>query len=97
MGGNSIRVEVVYALPAWVDSVKLELPAGITVREALERSGIAKRHPEITLESQSVGIHGRVVSMDTMPQDADRIEIYRSLAVDPKTARRQRAARNRRR
>lgn len=93
--GSTIRVEVVYALPEGQDSVQLEVPVDTTVGEVLARSGMSARHPEIRLGKQSVGIYGRAVSMSAVPQDGDRIEIYRPLATDPKTARRLRAARAR--
>jgi putative ubiquitin-RnfH superfamily antitoxin RatB of RatAB toxin-antitoxin module len=92
---RTIRVEVVYALPGEEDCVALELPAGMTVREALERSGMAERHPGIDLEA--VGIFGKAVAPGATPKDGDRIEIYRPLAIDPKAARRLRAARSRKR
>lgn len=94
--GSTIRVEVVYALPEGEDCVTLEMPRGATIREALIRSGIAERHPEIDLARQMVGIHGRVVAVESVPADRDRIEIYRALAMDPKAARRLRAAKSRR-
>ena len=85
-----MRVEVVYALPAAHDATTVELPAGATVADALAASGIARRHPGIRLTD--LGIFGRRVNADTVLGDGDRLEIYRPLALDPKEARRRRAA-----
>jgi len=84
-----IQVEVVYALPQREESVRLKVPRGATVREALERSGLA------ALAGAKVGIFGKVVSADLPLSDGDRVEIYRPLTIDPKDARRLRAARKR--
>ena len=45
-----ITVEVVYALQDRQELVALKLPAGATAREAVERSGLPEKFPEIDLE-----------------------------------------------
>jgi putative ubiquitin-RnfH superfamily antitoxin RatB of RatAB toxin-antitoxin module len=90
-----MKVEVVYALPDTVDAVTLSVPPGTTLRDALVASGLAQRHPEIRLDEQAFGIFGRRVPLETRLAPGDRIEVYRPLAVDPKEARRRRAARKR--
>jgi putative ubiquitin-RnfH superfamily antitoxin RatB of RatAB toxin-antitoxin module len=90
-----MRIEVVYALPDRHDVSQLELPAGSTVREAIQASGIARRHPGIDLSR--FGIFGRPVAADAPLADGDRVEIYRPLALDPKEARRERAKKRLRR
>ena len=79
-----MRVEVVQAHADRAEIVKLELPAGATVRDALAALGI---------DSQRVGIFGKQVSADARLADGDRVEVYRPLKIDPKQARRQRARR----
>ena len=93
----TIRVEVVYALPAEQFLAEIELPEGATVRQAIERSGVLRRFPDIDPARVRVGIFGRVTADDTRLEDGDRIEIYRPLVVDPKDARRDRAGRRRNR
>jgi uncharacterized protein len=90
-----MKVEVVYALPDSVDAVTLSVPPGATLRDAVVASGVAQRHPEISLDQQAFGIFGRRVPPETRLAPGDRIEVYRKLAVDPKEARRQRAAKRR--
>ncbi|MGQ9658833.1 MAG: RnfH family protein [Thermochromatium sp.] len=70
----------------------LEVRTGTSVREAIEQSGLLAQFPEIDLERNKVGIFGRLVTLDQVLEDGDRIEIYRPLIADPKTARRRRAA-----
>jgi putative ubiquitin-RnfH superfamily antitoxin RatB of RatAB toxin-antitoxin module len=88
-----ITVEVTYALPDVQEILKIGVPPGATVRDAIERSGILATHPEIDLDGRNkVGIFARQTRLDTPLRDRDRVEIYRPLIADPKTARRTRAA-----
>lgn len=89
---ESILVEVVYALPQRQDILQIELPANATVEQAIRASGVLEKFPEIDLTSNKVGIYAKLVKLDAVLRDRDRIEIYRSLIADPKEVRRQRAA-----
>ncbi|MDP9140516.1 MAG: RnfH family protein [Pseudomonadota bacterium] len=75
--------------------LEVELSAGATVREAIERSGILQRFPEIDLMQNKVGRWNHLVTLDDVVSAGDRIEIYRPLLIDPKEVRRLRAARDR--
>jgi uncharacterized protein len=87
-----IDVEVSYALPHVQDLLKLSLPAGATVRDAIEASGILAKHPEIDLAGPNkVGVFAKLVRLDTPLRDRDRVEIYRPLIADPKAVRKKRA------
>ena len=90
-----MKVEVVYALPEAVDAVSVSLPAGASLRDAVVASGLLERHAGIDLEKQAFGIFGRRAVLETRLTEGDRVEIYRALALDPKEARRRRAARKR--
>lgn len=92
--GDLIQIEVAYALPAEQLILKVDVGPGATVREAIERSGILKRFPQIDLSSNRVGRWSHVVELDAPVQAGDRIEIYRPLIADPKQMRRERAARS---
>jgi len=91
----AVKVELVYARPDAADAVSLSLPAGATVRDAVLASGMLERHPELGLAKQRFGIFGKRVPPDAPLSPGDRIEIYRPLAMDPKEARRRRAAKKR--
>lgn len=86
-----LSIEVVYALPQRQDLVSLKLPAGSTVAQAIEASGLLAKHPEIDLTKNKVGIYGKLSRLDTVLRDRDRVEIYRPLVADPKEVRRRRA------
>jgi putative ubiquitin-RnfH superfamily antitoxin RatB of RatAB toxin-antitoxin module len=86
-----IRVEVAYALPDEQVIVPLEVPAGTSAEEAIRRSGILERFPDIDLDRQKVGIFSRPVGRGETLHEHDRVEIYRPLQVDPKEMRRSRA------
>jgi uncharacterized protein len=87
----SIVVEVAYASPDEQVLIRVEVPRGATLREAIAASGVLQRFPEINLESAAVGVFGRLRKLDDVLQPQDRVEIYRPLAIDPKDARRKRA------
>ncbi|HKJ77564.1 MAG TPA: RnfH family protein [Gammaproteobacteria bacterium] len=89
---NRFKVEVAYALPDNQAILSLEVEEGTTVREAIERSGIRERFPEIDLDQNKVGIFGKLTKLDQSLRPKDRVEIYRPLIADPKEVRKQRAA-----
>lgn len=86
----TIRVEVVYALPAGHDAVEVEIGADSNVREAIAASQLLVRHPAIDLSRCAVGRFGVVLKPNDLLADGDRVEIYRPLETDPKEARRRR-------
>lgn len=63
--------------------LKLEIPNGSTVREAIERSGILEQFPEIDLETQEVGVFGKLTKLTAVIEEDWRIEIYRPITADP--------------
>jgi len=95
-----IEVEVVYAEPAKQQLLALKVPVGTTALEAVKLSGIEQGFPNLDLNNVSFGIFSRPLDGRSTPavdeylmQAGDRVEIYRPLLIDPKQARRQRAAR----
>lgn len=70
--------------------IRLEIPDGSTVQEAITLSGVLLQFPEIDLDKQKVGIFGKLVKLDAPVQDGDRVEIYRPIIADPKTVKRRR-------
>lgn len=89
---DRIRATVVYALAQRQWAVPVELEAGASVQAAIERSGLLQALPELRSRVLEVGISHRRCSLDSPVRDGDRIEIYRPLQIDPKQARRLRAA-----
>ncbi|MGE5385807.1 MAG: RnfH family protein [Betaproteobacteria bacterium] len=89
---ETIKIEVCYALPARQELISVALPAGSTVAQAIEASGLLSKYPEIDLGKNKVGIFGKLGKPDTALRDLDRVEIYRPLIADPKLVRKQREA-----
>jgi putative ubiquitin-RnfH superfamily antitoxin RatB of RatAB toxin-antitoxin module len=86
-----MNIVLVYSpAPRQVREWTLVLPPGSTVAQALESSGIFLAFPELAASRPLLGIWGRKTSLKQALQDADRLEIYRPLRVDPKVARRER-------
>lgn len=86
-----IVVEVAYALPDEQLILELEVPKDCSVEEAIKRSGILERYPQIDLATDKVGIFGKMCKLNANLHNKDRIEIYRALIADPKESRRQKA------
>jgi uncharacterized protein len=91
-----LRCEVTYATPQrqWV--VPLDLAPGATVEDAVQASGLLENCPELARGSLVLGIFGTIVEPRQAVREGDRVEIYRPLKADPRTARRARVARARR-
>ncbi|WP_455384196.1 RnfH family protein [Acidihalobacter prosperus] len=92
---EEFAVEVAYALPERQLILSLQAHAGMRLDEAVRRSGILERFPEIDLERSRIGVFGKLRRPDEQVRPGDRIEIYRPLIADPKESRRRRAARPR--
>lgn len=87
-----IEVEVIFALPERAWRVRLRLPAGSTALQAFEASGLRERVPELAQAAPELGIYAHPCALDRPLRGGDRVEIYRPLLIDPKDARRLRAA-----
>lgn len=95
----SIAVEIVDAHAETTLREKLTLPAGATVAAALQMSSLARAH-ELNLSMQAVdhiadsfvGIWGRRTLLSTTLTEGDRVELYRELIADAKSARLKRAS-----
>lgn len=93
---SGIDAEVCYAGPQGQFMLRVLLPVGATVADAIDASGIRERVAGLTIDDDHVGIFSRPVKLSTPLRGGDRVEIYRPLIVDPRQARRERAARTRR-
>jgi len=91
MPNDNVSVEVAYALAEEQCIIAVTLPAGSTVRQAIENSGILQRYPQIDADAGNVGILSKLVDLDDIVESGDRVEIYRPLLIDPKETRRKRA------
>lgn len=87
---NLLSIEVVFARMHQSDIVRIELPEGSSIKQALEASGLLQKHPQIDLETWKFGVFGKLSRLDTPLRDHERVEIYRPLIADPKEVRRRR-------
>ncbi len=87
-----IKVQVAYARPD-VQVVRiLTVPVGTPARVALKASDLLAEFPEIDADHCPLGIFGREISGERVLQAGERLEVYRKLLKDPRTARREAVA-----
>jgi putative ubiquitin-RnfH superfamily antitoxin RatB of RatAB toxin-antitoxin module len=91
-----IGVEVTYAEPHRAIVKAYRLGAQATIDDALRLAAADPEFAGIDFAGSAVGIFGRVSVSGQLLADGDRVEIYRPLAADPKSARRARAREARR-
>lgn len=83
-----IRIEVIVACPDCQQHVRVELPRGATIGDAIAESGILDSVPGLELDESRLGVFGRLRPVTHVLRDGDRVEIYRPLKADPKEVRR---------
>lgn len=88
---KNISIEIVYAEPEKQILIKLEVEIGTNIKKAILKSNILSQINNLSIDKLNVGIFGKQKSLEDIPVENDRIEIYRSLKIDPKEARRIRA------
>lgn len=87
-----VEIEIACAWPDKQAVRLLQVPAGTNVRQALRLSGLADEFAELDIVAVTLGIFGKVVPDSYVPRAGERIEVYRPLRLDPREARRRRAA-----
>ena len=80
-----MQIGVAYSEAGQQIWLNIEVPDSSTVRDAIDRSGILKSFPTIDLETQKVGVFGKLVKLDAALKPGDRVEIYRPITCDPQT------------
>jgi hypothetical protein len=86
-----IGIEVAYAELQRVIVKTYRLAPPATIEDALRLAAADADFAGIDVAGSAVGIFGRVSLRGQALVDGDRVEIYRPLATDPKSARRARA------
>jgi len=81
-------VSVLYALPDDQVIVEVSLEPGMTAMQAVERSGLLDRYPDIGRGDLVLGIWGMAVQGNRTLKSGDRVEISRPLVADPRDMRR---------
>ena len=80
-----MQVGVAYSEHSQQIWMTIEVPDKASVMDAIERSGILKMFPHIDLDTQKVGVFGKIVKLETALRPGDRVEIYRAITCDPQT------------
>jgi uncharacterized protein len=80
-----MQIGVAYSEPTQQIWLTIEVPDDAKVRDAIERSGILRQFPHIDLDTQKVGVFGKLVKLDAALRPGDRVEIYRPITCDPQT------------
>ncbi len=86
-----ISIEVVYANEVEQMIIPLTVNQPCTVENAIQISGVLSLFPEIDLTKNKVGVFSKAAQLTQLLNEGDRVEIYRALLIDPKTARINRA------
>jgi len=91
-----IAVEVVYAEPNLQLMLPVHIKDGATIQDLLSLPIVTAKFTWLNFNNNviagyAVGVFGAVQSLDYVLNAGDRVEIYRSLPIDPKEARRKRA------
>ena len=86
-----LSVEVVYVNKEQQFSKTLIVAEDTTVRQVIESSQVLALFKEINLSINKVGIFSKIVALDKVIKNGDRIEIYQPLIMDPKQTRIKRA------
>ena len=81
-----------YALPERQRVITVAFTHGMTAGDAVRLSRIDIEFPELAARPLKIGVYGEVVTDTHVLRPGDRVEIYRELAIDPREARRRRAA-----
>ena len=88
MGKETVVVEVACAFCDPQRLVRLELPLGSTIADAIDASAIASDRKDVDIGNHLVGIFSRLRERDTLLKDGDRVEIYEPLKEDYRQRRR---------
>lgn len=82
-----MHISIIYALPHEQTLEELNVPDETTVEQAIHMSHLLEKHPEIDLVAENkVGIFAKLVKLDQLLREGDRIEIYRPLPRKPRDA-----------
>ena len=89
---EEIEIEVAYFEPGKPFLKQLKFTSTVTVLQAIEASGVLQEYPALAINPIEAGIFSQRVALDAELSQGDRVEIYRPFQLDPKQARRLRAA-----
>ncbi|MBF0446659.1 MAG: RnfH family protein [Magnetococcales bacterium] len=78
-----MKIAVAYAEASKQVVLNVDLNEGETVLDAVNKSGMLNKFPNINLESCKLGIWGKIVEADRVLTEGERVEIYRPALGKP--------------
>jgi putative ubiquitin-RnfH superfamily antitoxin RatB of RatAB toxin-antitoxin module len=87
-----IQVRVCDAKAQSLTEITLTLARGASLQDALAQARTHAGFGMLIDEAVAVGVFGKKLELGATLCDGDRVELYRALVVEPKVARRRRAA-----
>ena len=91
---SSVTITVVYSAgPRTVCEATLNVPPGCAASQARDAAALLWGLQAQTLYGFQLGVWGKPVAAQQLLKQGDRLELYRTLTVDPKVARRERFVR----
>lgn len=87
----NISVEVSYAEPRRAVVKTFRLSSASSIEHVLRLAAADPDFAGVDIAHSTVGIFGKPAPLSQILNDGDRVEIYRPLVADPKSARRARA------
>lgn len=94
MVNDMMQIEYVLALPNEQLQEFQQVENRLTLGDALKCFSLDEQARKL-IKAPIYGVFNQIVDMNYVLQDGDRIEVYRPLQIDPKTARMIRAERKR--
>ena len=91
MTKETVAIEIVFSVPEKQEVMRLEVPSGTLIRDAVRLSCMQSLFPNYDLSTLLVGVWSEVKPQAYVVQSGDRVEVYRSLINNAKDARRRRA------
>jgi len=89
---TQITVTALYVLPEEKSEISLRLEQGATLADAMAQLHAHPKCQDWQVDASALGVFGKVRPLNWRLAEGDRVECYRTLETDPKTARRLRAA-----
>ena len=89
-----IEVELAYVSPTRQYLKAFQVKAGTQAKALMVLADLTAEFPELAEQIWEVGVFSQRVSLDYRLDTGDRLEVYRPLTVDPKSARKHRNARS---
>ena len=87
-----MQISVCHVTAQSLIQITIALKPGSTVKDALAQAREHEDFGALVDEAVAVGVFGKKIDLTAVLTDGDRVELYRPLVVEPKVARRRRAA-----